>query len=94
MKQVEPSVGTPKGPVVSDVAPRAHSRLPATPSTRLAHKPTSGPLYLLCTAINATAIMAASFSIFNFPLIQARRHSTNAPRIDTQVSNLSCHTIA
>ena len=70
MKQVEPSDPHSKGPgaVVSDVAQRAHSRGPATPSTRLAHKPTSGPLYLLCTAINATAIMAASFSIFNFPL--------------------------
>lgn len=34
MKQVEPSDPHSKGPDVSDVTPRAHSRAPATPSTR------------------------------------------------------------
>lgn len=77
MKQAGPRPALQRAYVSDDA--RAHSRDPATPSTRLAHKPTSGPLYLLCTAINATAIMAASFSIFNFPLTR-RRHS-NAPEL-------------
>lgn len=68
MKQVEPS--DPHSKRARRL--RCHTKSPfAGPGHTLhstAHKPTNGPLYLLCTAINATAIMASSFSIFNFPL--------------------------